>query len=174
VEPAAVKPVPERVQGQYYRQAIELAFCQPTVRSLLLFHTVDERDLNRWQSGLFYVDRKPKSDLPAVRQAMREAHRGVVARCPGMELRPRARTLRIAETPPVATLECDIDCSFTLTLLRGAARPVRAFRGRGVGALPKQIPLGRVRPGRYTLRAVLVAPANPGRPRTLERRFTVG
>src|SRR5919201_1567951 len=85
-EPSTVKPVPESVQGQYYRQAIELAFCQPNVRGLFVFHTVDERDLARWQSGLFYVNGKPKSALPFVRQAISEAHRGVVARCPGLML----------------------------------------------------------------------------------------
>src|SRR5207253_9884126 len=52
-EPTAVKPVTEDVQGLYYRQAIEPAFCQPTVRALPIFHTIDEPDLNRWQSGVF-------------------------------------------------------------------------------------------------------------------------
>jgi hypothetical protein len=45
-EPVTVKPVPEAVQGAYYRQAVELAFCQPNVRGLFLFHAIDERDLN--------------------------------------------------------------------------------------------------------------------------------
>ena len=75
-----VKPVPEAVQGAYYRQAVELAFCQPNVRGMFLFHAIDEPDLNRWQSGLFYVDRSAKSDLGRVRAAISQAHRGVVAK----------------------------------------------------------------------------------------------
>src|SRR5712691_1146993 len=60
-EPSTVKPVTEAVQGEYYRQAIQLTFCQPNVRGLFLFHTVDETNLNRWQSGLFYADGTAKS-----------------------------------------------------------------------------------------------------------------
>ena len=38
------------------------------VEGLMLFHTVDEPDLNRWQSGLFYADSTPKGSLPTVRE----------------------------------------------------------------------------------------------------------
>jgi hypothetical protein len=31
-------------QSDYYRSALELAYCQPTVRGLFLFHTFDEAD----------------------------------------------------------------------------------------------------------------------------------
>jgi hypothetical protein len=67
--PTASDAVAEAVQGRYYVSAIRLAYCQPTVRGLLFFHVSDEPDLDRWQSGLFYADDTPKSDLPLVKRA---------------------------------------------------------------------------------------------------------
>src|SRR5919197_1896626 len=142
-EPATIKPVPEAVQGRYYRQAIQLAFCQPNVRGFLLFHAIDERDLNRWQSGMYYADESPKSDLRAVRVAISEAHRGVVARCAGLALRPRGSLLVALSPFPHATLHCNIDCTYVVTLRRGS-RVMRRLRGRAVGGLSKRIRLGHL------------------------------
>jgi hypothetical protein len=169
-EPATIKPVPEAVQGQYYRQAVQLAFCQPNVRGLFLFHTTDERDLNRWQSGLYYVDESPKSNLGAVRTAISEAHRGVVTRCPGLALRPRG-SLVVALSPlPQAMLLCNIDCTYVVTLRRGS-HVMRRSRGRAVGGRPKRIGLGRLSSGAaYTAAASLRAPVNPGRPTIVRAR----
>jgi len=151
------------VQGEYYRQAVELAFCQPNVRGLFLFHAIDERDLNRWQSGLFYVDRSAKSDLRPVRAAISQAHRGVVTHCPGLALRPRG-TLVVAVRPfPQATLLCDIDCTYVVTVRRRSSVTDR-WRGRAVGGRAKRIRLGSLRSGiSYTVAASLSAPVNPGR-----------
>ncbi|HEY8316897.1 MAG TPA: hypothetical protein VIG35_08545, partial [Gaiellaceae bacterium] len=80
-EPEATKPVTEATQAAYYRQAVQLAFCQPNVRGLFLFHAFDESDLTGWQSGLYYADDTPKSSLGAVRLAFEESRRGVVAHC---------------------------------------------------------------------------------------------
>jgi hypothetical protein len=171
-EPAAVKPVPEDVQAQYYRQAVELAFCQPTVRALSIFHTIDERDLNRWQSGVFYVDEKPKSSMVIVRRAAAEARRGIVARCPELRLRPRVTLLRAQSTPrPVLTFRCDLDCDYVLTLRLG--RKLVTRRGRGIGNVDKQVLLGNPRPGRYLVRLAVVAPVNPGPTRTVSTRLSI-
>ena len=67
--PTAQDAVPEATQAAYYRQALELATCQPTVVGLLLFHVSDESDLRAWQSGLFYFDDTPKSSMAPVRDA---------------------------------------------------------------------------------------------------------
>ena len=64
-EPATTKPVSEGVQAAYYRTALEMAACQPTVRGFLIFHVTDENDYNRWQSGVYYVDGTPKSTRPS-------------------------------------------------------------------------------------------------------------
>lgn len=73
--------VDEQTQAEYYRQALELAACQPTVIAMFFFHLIDEPDLNRWQSGLYYVDTKPKSSLEAVREAAEQARKGELATC---------------------------------------------------------------------------------------------
>jgi hypothetical protein len=77
-EPATTKPVSEGVQAAYYREALELAACQPTVRGFLIFHVTDETDYNRWQSGVYYADGTPKSTRAFVKQTMAEIRSGAV------------------------------------------------------------------------------------------------
>jgi hypothetical protein len=73
--------VDEETQAEYYRQALEIAACQPTVTAVVFFHLVDEADLNRWQSGPYYADTKPKSSLEPIREAALKARRGKLAHC---------------------------------------------------------------------------------------------
>jgi hypothetical protein len=68
--------VSEGVQAAYYRTALEMAACQPTVRGFLIFHVTDENDYNRWQSGVYYVDGTPKSTRAFVKQTMSEIRAG--------------------------------------------------------------------------------------------------
>jgi hypothetical protein len=68
--PRTDRPVTEALQSVYYVEALALAACQPTVESLLFFHVSDEPDLDRWQSGLYYVDDTPKTSLPTVRRGI--------------------------------------------------------------------------------------------------------
>ena len=79
--PSAADAVDEQTQAAYYRQALEIAYCQPTVVGFLFFHTVDERDLRRWQSGLFYPDLTPKSSFGPVRDSILLARAGRLASC---------------------------------------------------------------------------------------------
>jgi hypothetical protein len=73
--------VSEETQAEYYREALELAACQPTVIAVFFFHLFDEADLNRWQSGPYYADATPKSSLPAIRDAALKARNGTLADC---------------------------------------------------------------------------------------------
>ena len=73
--------VSEETQAEYYRQAFELAACQPTVIAVYIFHLFDEADLNRWQSGPYYADTKPKTSLPAIRDAAIAAREGKLGDC---------------------------------------------------------------------------------------------
>ena len=57
-------------QAAYYRQALALAYCQPTVKGLFVFHTFDESDYGGWQSGLYFADRTPKPSLGLFRRAL--------------------------------------------------------------------------------------------------------
>jgi hypothetical protein len=69
-EPRSIRPVDEQTQARFYRDALLMAACQPTVEGMLLFHVSDEDDLDRWQSGIFYADDTPKSSFATVRDAV--------------------------------------------------------------------------------------------------------
>ena len=77
-EPATTRPVSEGVQAAYYREALDLAACQPTVRGFLIFHVTDETDYNRWQSGVYYADGTPKSTRSFVKQTMTSIRSGAI------------------------------------------------------------------------------------------------
>jgi hypothetical protein len=79
--PARRDAVPFPVQAAYYRRALELAYCQPTVRGLFLFHTFDEPGLGGWQSGLYFADRTPKPSLPAFKRSVADLRNGRFPRC---------------------------------------------------------------------------------------------
>jgi hypothetical protein len=79
--PLGKDAVSEETQAEYYREALELAACQPTVIAVFFFHLFDEADLNRWQSGPYYADTTPKSSLPAIRDAALKARNGELADC---------------------------------------------------------------------------------------------
>ncbi|HEY8843052.1 MAG TPA: hypothetical protein VIM23_04030 [Gaiellaceae bacterium] len=68
-------------QAAYYRQALALAYCQPTVRGIFVFHTFDESDLAGWQSGLYFADRTPKPSLPAFKRAVADLRNGKLSTC---------------------------------------------------------------------------------------------
>jgi hypothetical protein len=68
-------------QAAYYRLALEVTFCQPTVRGIFVFHTFDEANLAGWQSGLYFADRTPKPSLPAFRRAVADLRNGKLASC---------------------------------------------------------------------------------------------
>jgi len=171
-EVAVTEPVDEPTQAAYYKQAIQLAFCDPTVKGLFLFHAVDEKALPAWQSGLYYADDTPKSSLAPVRLAMAEARRGIVAQCQGMRLAPK---VQVVQKGAVLTLTCDIDCSFVAQLYRGAGKLLVSKRGRAVGGRPTTLPL-RVpaKTATYRLRLSAVATGNPGKAVLLRRTLAPG
>ena len=81
--PSATDAVAPDTQARYYRDALELAACQPTVKGLFIFHTFDEADLAGWQSGLYYADQKPKPSLPAFQLAAASARAARLTLCVG-------------------------------------------------------------------------------------------
>ena len=123
VEPASVLPVDNATQAAFYREALAMAFCQPNVTTFLFFHTVDESNLDRWQSGMYYVDGTPKPSLAAVAQATRDARGAVIARCTGLLLSPTAKVVyprgkSLTKVPLKVKLRCDIDCNYRVRLER--------------------------------------------------------
>jgi hypothetical protein len=176
VEPKSTKPVPPATQGQRYKQAIALAFCQPTIKAMFLFHAFDETDLNRWQSGLFYADHTAKPSLAIVRQAFQEVRRGVIAHCPGMRLRVIAK-IKFPNPSAAASaakhgsalklnVHCSIDCRYTVGVVDvHTGRSVITAVGQAVGGKNKlvRMPGRKLGRGRYRFLISLVAPVNPGR-----------
>jgi hypothetical protein len=169
-EQSTTKPVDEPTQGEYYTQAIQIAFCSPTVAGLFIFHSVDESALTGWQSGLYYPDQTPKASLPAVELAIKEAKRGVVARCPGLALLPKAKASQHGSR---LVLSCDIDCSYVAQLYLVPRTLLITRRGRVVGGKPATLPIQAPNVfGRYRLRVTLWARVNPGRPKVIQLSVT--
>jgi hypothetical protein len=171
-EPTTIHPVSEATQGAYYRQAIQLAFCQPNVRALMLFHTLDETDHAAWQSGLYYANSTTaKASLAPTRLAIQESRRGVVTHCDGMEL---PVTPRVSQKGAALTLTCGLDCDYVAQLYRGT-KLLRGVRGRATGGEPKTLSI-RVPTARasYRLEISGVNPVNPATPRPRSVRLRHG
>jgi hypothetical protein len=166
-EVAVTEPVDEATQAAYYRQAVQLAFCQPNVRGFFVFHAIDETAMPGWQSGLYYADDTPKTSLAAVQLALQQARRGIVAQCPGLHLTPKPT---VVQNGNVLTLTCDIDCAYVAQLYRVPGHLLVTKRGRAVGGrattLPIRVPAATAT---YRLRLSAVAPVNPGRATLLRR-----
>jgi hypothetical protein len=173
-EPATIKPVPEATQAAYYRQAMQIAFCQPNVIGLLIFHAFDETALDRFQSGLYYSDGTPKSSLPAVKEAARSVFGGVIAKCPGLQLTPTARIAyprirSIALGKAAVAVRCDIDCNVYARLEKLPNHTTTLAKRMAVLAGVRTLvpfPARRLAPGRYRFTIRLTAPVNTGPPQT--------
>lgn len=101
-EHTTTRPVSELTQGNFYRRALALARCQPTVKGFLLFLLTDEPALDRWQSGLLYPDDSPKTSFAAVRDAVTSV-RAPGSPC-GLPPPPLLPPPGIAVIPPVAVV----------------------------------------------------------------------
>src|SRR5919198_1285241 len=143
------------------------SFTQPNVRGIFLFHSVDETDLDRWQSGLYYADGTPKTSLAPTRAAAEASRRGIVARCPGLQLAVKAKLDRPSARNPRFSfrLRCDIDCTYRARLEKLPRHSTTlAARGVAVGGKAMRVvfPLRNLAPGRYRFTVRVVAPVNPG------------
>jgi hypothetical protein len=76
----AVRSAPR--QAEYYRQAISIASCQPTVRGLFIFHAFDQPRPSPWQTGVYGVNGLPKPSLATFRAAASAAQARNVSSCP--------------------------------------------------------------------------------------------
>jgi hypothetical protein len=142
---------------------------------LLIFHAFDETALDRFQSGLYYPDETPKSSLPTVRASARDVRGGVIARCEGLELTPKAkvaypRVRSISAGTAAIGVTCDIDCTIYARLerlpLHSTTLVARAAGKAGERTLAK-FRKTRLAPGRYRYTVRLTAPVNRGQPLAL-------
>jgi hypothetical protein len=172
-EPTTTRPVDEITQGQFYGQAMQLAFCQPNVVGILLFHSQDEPALGSWQSGVYYADGSPKTSLYAVRDALARARGGSIARCDGLALHVASTKVRFPSQAELTRgsravqFRCSLDCAWDLRAA-GAADQVLRTRVTGYGragtplvASLKGRKLGR---GSIVLTLTTSHPVNPGTP----------
>ena len=175
-EPATTKPVDERQQAASYDLGLRLAFCQPTVEGILLFHSQDETALPSWQSGVYYADGTPKSSFWAVRDSLARTRGGSIARCDGMALEvsplgvrfpgPRAFQRGVHSV----RFRCSLDCAWTLEALRSTTGALAArVNGYGRGDTTLIASFGKTKLGKapVRLRLTLVHPVNPGAPESV-------
>jgi hypothetical protein len=177
-ESANTKPVPEQTQGDFYQQAVALAFCQANVRAIMILHAFDESTLGPsggWQSGVFYADGTPKASLPAMQEAGRAARGGTVARCAGLQLTPQAKVAypvgrALRSVPLKLSLTCDLDCNVLARLekLPSHSTTFAVYTHALAGARTTvTFPARRVAPGTYRFTVRLTAPVNVGPPSLL-------
>jgi hypothetical protein len=161
-EPATTKPVDEYQQATAYDVGLRLAFCQPTVAGVLLFHSQDEQARLSWQSGLYYADGTPKASLPAVRDSFDRTRGGSITRCEGLALDVTLTNVRFPGPREFASgkrdtrFRCTLDCAWELratrtttgrvaATVRGYARygrtTVASLTGRKLGRAPLRLSL---------------------------------
>jgi hypothetical protein len=169
-EPATTKPVSEPTQADYYRQALAMAFCQPTVVGMLLFLSNDERGRANWQSGIHYVDGTPKTSQPRVTKALDRTTGGSITRCPGVELPVHATQLRFGTRSAAkrgvfrASFRCDLDCRYWVRLENAVTHSTKlATSGAAEVGEPVTADLGKrhLKAGRYRYTIRLIHPVNP-------------
>jgi hypothetical protein len=177
IEPATVHPVDEATQAAYYAQAIGLAFCQPNVKTFLVFSLIDEKAHAGWQSGVYYVDQTPKSSLAAVAAAADRSRRNLLA-CEGLQVTPRVgvrwfpggRPPSNPGTFPVS-LTCDVDCVYRVRIERAATHGTTlTVRGHATGRKPLRVefPRSRLARGAYRITVWARAVVNVGPPATAQ------
>ena len=183
-----VPTVDEATQARYYTDAINLLKCDPTVKTLDLFHLVDEPLLLGFQSGLLRVDNSQRPSYSAVKKAIAAA-----GTCPALHAWKHTSTvigakgiwnLKLKPTKQ-KTYWSQVGAGEDATVVTGifpadGVRPTAASFAAGSTAVKmlsgvvkansirsfKFHPL-KLAPGRYVFAALLTAAMNPQRTRLL-------
>jgi hypothetical protein len=173
-EPATTRPVNESVQARYYAKAMQMAACQPTVRTFFVFRLIDEQPLGGWQSGLYYVNGSPKASLPGVEAVARRLEERAPTGCatllaprPLVSFFPvRKPTRRLPFLNPISLL-ADADCTYEVRLAKGSSVVARV-RGRALAGVRRRIAVtGQpVRGGTYRITIRVTATDFRARPFT--------
>lgn len=167
---AETDAVDEATQGAFYAQALQLAACQPNVTAFLFLHTVDEGDLAGLQTGLYYRDATPKSDVGAVQSAIAAVGSTCPAPAPAPTPTPTPAPgpgpaqLQLSVDGPTATLGCDRPCYYVAVLEDDRGVPLRARQG-AVAAGPATsvtVPTTGLPAGSYSVSVHLVPRVDPG------------
>ena len=89
-----VAPGAEVDQAKQLTDSLRLMYCQPHVEAIFNFLLKDEREMARWQSGVFWADGSAKGSLEAYRSVISEVNDG----------RVNCGTVPGAGAPPVTTV----------------------------------------------------------------------
>jgi hypothetical protein len=124
-----VPVVSEQAQASFYRQVVNYALCDESVEAALLFHLIDEDDLDRFQSGVLTVDGAPRLSYQAVKEAIKQGCQGPAAAwrhhtsVEGARARfPRG--LRALRRSPALTLKADEAYAWRAGVIRLPSRSV--------------------------------------------------
>jgi hypothetical protein len=183
IEPSTTHPVDEAVQARYYAQAMHLAACQPTVRTLMVFRLIDSHQLSDWQSGIYYADGTPKSSRTAIAAAARRARAATATGCAAL-LAPRPLVSFFPRTRPgpkigiqPMLLRCNEDCDYTIRLVKFGTAPQllvvvpgRLTAGRTAHPRVPWVPLTR---GYYRLSMRVTAADYPANAFSASREFRI-
>jgi hypothetical protein len=178
----------EATQAQTYSDLIKLLECDPSVRSLNLFHLTDEADLGRWQSGLMRADGSRRPSYDSVKQTIAQTkgscqdiqtawvHNAKVvlpfAAWGSRRAFPRTRTQWsfLAGAGEEATFRAAIfkagtkKSAIARRLATGRPKPVASAVGtiKATGRVVS-FPRRKLKPGRYVFAIRLAATMNPQR-----------
>jgi hypothetical protein len=179
-EPATTRPVNESVQARFYAKAMQMAACQPTVRTFLVFRLIDESVRGGWQSGVYYANGSPKASLPGVEEAARRLAEQrptscatVLAPKPMISFFPvRRPTARYPTVKPISIL-CDADCRYEVRLTKGSSE-IAFVRGKAIAGVRKHLGLtpNPLTAGSYRITIRVTATAFRANAYTETRRFT--
>jgi len=190
-----VPTIDEDTQARYYGDLVGIFSCDPTVSDALLFHLADERELERFQSGVLRADWSERPSFDALRNAIAGAGScplpdlwthaaGVVGARATFDLRtssPRRTLYGLSVTAsepadgragifhvpgPAARLSSDAIGRSLAGL--STSRPVlSAAKLVRAGYTPRFEFRGRLRPGYYVYAVRLAAQMNPARTQTI-------
>jgi hypothetical protein len=142
------KPVTEQQQAEYYGDTITFAECDPSVRLLSFFHLVDERDLNRWQSGLERADGSHRPAYDTVKSTIAQTK----GNCQGLPVTWRHTTAVVLPVAAWPSLRKPISAKRRIWSFRAGAGEEVTFRagvykaGPKKGVLARRLATGRPRP----------------------------
>ena len=199
-----VPTISEAEQAGNYAELIRMLSCDTAVTDTMVFHLVDESDLNRFQTGLLRADRSERPSYGAVRAAIAGAAScaspatwnhitGVVGAKALFAERNHPRTRTVFGISATAAEDAGAkagifrvggpraqpqpaEISRSLAGASGPSTPaLKAAKLVKAGYTPRFEFRGRLKPGYYVFAIRLSAAMNPARSQTLVSRvFNVG
>ena len=76
----SVPTIDEATQASIYADVVKLVSCDSSIRSLNFFHLIDEKNLDRWQSGFLRADGTRRPAYDAVKNAIAQSANGCTAK----------------------------------------------------------------------------------------------